>query len=414
MNTLKRLLCSIIALALWVSCCVSAFAEDINRTNVYKVSAVSNVINYTADIFLLERNKQVYISEYEAELVTGYKIVKNERGTFCSKNGISSVVNCNSIDVDDQVFFDLFELMNALRVEYKFFEDSGTLSFIAPLYTPQELTDECYNVFGGNYGVTFLDNNYGIPLAAIYNIIGGFKYIEYFSGQYQQKQYEKALCNIITVEEDNSIFKLLDDTDEVSGNLSMVKELAGSLIDDKDYLANIFGWDVSDYIEFYDWAKEELKQYGLSTGDVIDIAAAFFSSKNANEIYKSGVEYALKNNDSLTDKNMRNAVNVVLNTYEGGIPRAATAVSQLVMTISTGKANQEVKVFLKGTAGYNSAICKAVKLALDELFSMKELTNAVEQSVAAREFQLLACDSFRSAAAKVQEGKYSEEDLLTV
>lgn len=385
------LLLSIVLLVL--SLPVSTVASNTKLTYVF---SYSSTIEEGFWLTLLNVDGTAYITSDDAAKISGMNkdSEADEKIVFSSGNHKVSFSG-GSETFNDIVYYDLAEVMDALSTSYKYDAEKETLYFNACKSFYANLLSDCKEIYNERYDLAYIVNEWGVGVAAAYNIIGGFRF-DFLWGGYQAEQYETALSSIINPEsESKDILDLISDGDNIMSKLSLTKKLNDVNKDDVKVYCEFLGYPFDEYVEAYNLINDAIP--GMSVGDFIEIIQNIKNAEEQYELYVSAFKYGLVDNKNIKDASFQTAINNIYSYYDKNKPTAEAAVKDVLMNIGSGSAQEGFKeIFIEQLYGKNSIYVRSFKTILDE-FGMKNMTKAVEQTDVCYEIQKAAKNQFKNS-----------------
>lgn len=384
---MKRIIAFFSAIALCVNLMVlPAYAED--DDSLFYLKAYSDQRGQEVNLVILSHNGEPYVTLDQA-------LAFSPLVEYSPHESLQSL----AVEHNGDWYYQLRSVMDALNVSYYYSQEMGVLVF-TPCYFIDDIYKVCQEIYKDGYELTFLDNVYGVGLAALYNILGGLR-IDALWGGYQREQYETAVAGILESNEQLDALKVAQAGDKIMGRLSMLLKLKK----DCDKASELFGVDIDGLIEAYDVIDGAIP--GIGIGEALDILERYYSAEHAIDANVKAIEYGLVNNPYYHNSQLRTATGGIYAYYVGNYPEMG-AMLDAAVSVARSKAEKPIRDALIDAAGIKSIYVKAFKTMFDEM-GMKERTRATEQTIACADIQTAAVQQYKRYAQQAQDSGSSRE-----
>lgn len=305
----------------------------------------------------------------------------------------------------DNFYLPVNEIIDDLQTIYVYNEDNK-LVFIHCTSFVENMRIEIFGILNRangspNFSLEYLENEWGIGLAVVYNILSNLR-VDYLWGGYQREQYATVIANLM-LNEKNNILELASDGEQIMNDLLKTGRIDGS-IERRDFL----GYPYDDYLRAYDIINEAIP--GLSVEEVVQIAQNINVSLHASELYANGVKYALVDNPAVTG-NLRLGAGKVYNYYDKNKSTMNAVVAEISENVTDWWLEKESD-FAIDYLGINTIWVEATEVLFRNL-GVNEKIDAAEQTLTCAEIQGISKKAVLSVLEK-EADEIDTEDIMTM
>lgn len=401
----KRIITVLLVVTLLVNNIIFASAEE--EKQICYVSAYSTALDEDFILQILNYNGKAYIEVSLAASLAGMDYTEeNNKLIFTKQHHKVEISQEQAEKYANDFYLPINEFMDALQTTY-IYNDENQLVFIHCTSFIENMRAEVFDILNAtndspDFSLEYLENTWGIGLAAVYNIISNLR-VDYLWGNYQKEQYETVIANLM-LNQKNDILELVSDGDQLISDLLM----AGRL-DDSLELREFLGYPYDDYLEVYNILTEEIP--GLSVEEGLQIAQNIDVSLHASELYANGVKYALVENPSVTGY-FRDGVRTVYNYYDKNKSTVNAVIFEVRENIRNWHLKKKFEEFSMNYFQVNTIWIKATELLFRKL-GVNEKTEAAEQTLICSEIQEISKKAVLSVLSK-DVNEMDNEDIMTM
>lgn len=370
----------------------------------YYILAYSTSSNKEFILPILYYNEEAYIEATLAASLAGMEYsVKEDAFVFSKRSYIIEIPQSSSTNHKNRPYLPMRETMDALHTTY-IYNDQGQMVFIHCSSFPEDLKAEVCEIFqvtgdSPDFSLSYLENQWGIGLATVYNIISGLR-VDYLWGGYQKEQYSAVIADLM-INEKNDILELASDGNELLNDLITAGRLDGSL-EQRDFL----GYPYDDYLEAYDILNGSIP--GLSVENGLHIIQNISTALHASELYANGIKYTLIDHPDLKGY-LRDSSEQVYAYYDKNKSTLISILSEMSEDVFNGYLKDRSDVFIDHL-GINTYWVKATELLFRKL-GLNEKTTAAERTLICAEIQTISKKVVSSALSKTE---LSADDILKI
>lgn len=400
----KRIIAVLLVVTVLINNIIFASAEE--KKQICYVFAYSTALDEDFILQILNYNDKAYIEVSLAASLAGMDYTEeNNKFIFTKQHHRVEISQEQAEKYADDFYLPINEIMNALQTTY-IYNEENQLVFIHCTSFIENMRAEVFDILNAtndspDFNLEYLENTWGIGLAAVYNIISNLR-VDYLWGGYQREQYATVTANLMLNEKDD-VLELASDGEQIINDLLIAGKLDGSL-EYRDFL----GYPYDDYLQAYDIMNEKIP--GFSLENCIQILQNICVSLHASELYANGIKYALIDNPRVNG-NLKFGVKEVYNYYDEN----KSTMSAITTEVGEDIINWGLEKGFELTTDYfgvNTIWVEATELLFRKL-GVNEKTEAAEQTLICAEIQEISKNTVLSVLSK-EVDEIDDKDIMTM
>ena len=390
-NFHKRLFSFLVAFLLLVTCIPAAGFADA-EPKVCMVYAYTYAAEAAGWLYLLDVNGTAYVAPADIETLCGNGTLTVDNGNYLFTSG--SFGAKGTIDhymYQGNCYINLKDICDIIRMQYYYSRTNQTVYFIPCTAYAENLYQDCIDIFNDRYDLKFIENKFGVGLAAAFNIIGGMRFDALWGG-YAAEQYEATIAGIMENDlSESDTLEYMSDFDKTMGKLVKLRKFDHTNFDGTTIPYTYIDNDYAGFVDAYGEVSKCVD--GLEVGDFLEIAQRVYAGKHALDLHVNAVKYGIIESDVSGYYMARYAAQNIYNYYDENTSEVYAALIDEVKNYGGNIAVDFLKDKFVDHFSLNKTYISFAKLLFDE-YGMKDKTKAVERTAVGVDIQNMAYDTF--------------------